>query len=48
MISGVLVVCHISKDTVAEAFVLTFPVNHSFLLMVIAILHGTGDVWCFS
>jgi hypothetical protein len=36
------------QGPVAEAFVLTFPVDHSFLLVVIAIPHGTGDVWCFS
>jgi hypothetical protein len=33
---GVLVVCHIAKDPVVVALVLTYPADHSFLLVVIA------------
>ena len=34
----VLVVCHMAKDLVIEALVLTSPADHSFLLVVIASL----------
>jgi hypothetical protein len=33
---GVLVVCHMAKDPVALALVLTSPTDHSFLVVVIA------------
>jgi hypothetical protein len=39
----VLVVCHMAKDPVIEALVLTFPAEHDFLLMVIALpIRGHG------
>jgi hypothetical protein len=34
---GVLVVCHMAKNPVVEALVLTSLADHSFLLVVIAI-----------
>jgi hypothetical protein len=34
---GVLVVCHMAKDPVVDVLVLTSPVDHDFLLMVIVI-----------
>jgi hypothetical protein len=42
MPSGVLVMWHMAKDSVVVALVLTSPMDHSFLLVVIAIPHGTG------
>jgi hypothetical protein len=48
VLDGVLVVCHMAKDPMAVALVLTSPADHSFLLVVIAIPHGIGDDWCFS
>jgi hypothetical protein len=39
---GALVVCHMAKDPVTEALVLTPPADHNFLLMVIASLQGQG------
>jgi hypothetical protein len=38
MPGGVLVVCHMAKDPVIEALVLTSPADHRFLLVVIASL----------
>ena len=38
VLGGVLVVSHMAKDPVAVALVLTSPVDHSFLLVVIATL----------
>jgi hypothetical protein len=38
----VLVVCHMAKDPVTEALVLTSPADHSFLLVVIASLKDRG------
>jgi hypothetical protein len=37
---GMLVVCHMAKDHVIEALVHTSPVDHNFLLMVIASLRN--------
>jgi hypothetical protein len=47
MLSGMLVVCHMSKDLVAEELVLTSPADHSFLFVVIAFPVDTRDDWCF-
>jgi hypothetical protein len=47
MLSGVLVVCHIVKDPVVVALVLTSPADHSFLLVVIASLLDGGWVVFF-
>jgi hypothetical protein len=44
---GVLVVCHMAKDPMAEVLVLTSLVGHTFILVVIAFPFGTMDVWCF-
>jgi hypothetical protein len=44
---GVLVKCHMAKDPVAVALVLTSAADHNFLLMVIASLLNR-DMWCFS
>jgi hypothetical protein len=38
MPDGVLVVSHMARDPVAVALVLTSPVDHNFLLVVIATL----------
>lgn len=38
----VLVVCHMAKDPVTEALVLTSPADHNFLLVVIASLRDRG------
>jgi hypothetical protein len=39
----VLVVCHMAKDPVVEALVLTLPTEHGFLLMVVAFpIRGHG------
>jgi hypothetical protein len=42
--SGVLIVCHMAKDPVdrGSGFVLTSPVDHSFLFMVISSLLDRG------
>jgi hypothetical protein len=42
---GALVVCHMAKDPVIEDLVLTSPVDHNFLLMVIASLRVTPGFW---
>jgi hypothetical protein len=34
-------------DPMPVVLVSTSLVDHSFLLVVIAIPYGTGDVWCF-
>jgi hypothetical protein len=39
---GVLVMCHMAKDIVAVALVLTSPADHNFLLVVIASLLNWG------
>jgi hypothetical protein len=44
----VLVMCHMTKDLVAEALVPTALEDNDFLLMVIANPYGTEDAWCFS
>jgi hypothetical protein len=38
MPDGVLVVCHMAKDPVEVALVITSPADHGFLLMLIASL----------
>jgi hypothetical protein len=39
---GVLVVCHMAKDPIEVVLVLTFPMDHSFFLVVIASLLDQG------
>jgi hypothetical protein len=41
-------VCHMAKDLVVEALVLTYLADHNFLLVVIAFPFGIRDDWCFS
>jgi hypothetical protein len=41
---GVLVMCHMAKDPMVEALVLTFQVDHNFLIVVIASLRDRGSL----
>jgi hypothetical protein len=44
----VLVMCHMAKDPVVVALVFTIPVDHNFLLVVIASLLDRGWVVFFQ